>query len=201
MFETSQNLKNRDFGAEKTLNFAWKHRFPSNFFPETHPAPIWSGLGAPRCGPKTTPPKIRNFRDFRALVKHLESVRGLQKSQKSRFRSGKTLICAWKNIFPSNVFPETYPAPIWSGLGAPRCGPKTTPPKIRNFSDFSVISTKIRRLTPVTGLSYCNYNGSPQNLTAPVLEMLTSDFALTTYTDPEFDGEFSNEHEIFIKNL
>ena len=44
-------------------------------------------------------------------------------------------------------------------------------------------------------------NGCPQNFKVPVLENLTSDFAGPSYIDPEFDVEFSNEHEIFIKNL
>ena len=43
--------------------------------------------------------------------------------------------------------------------------------------------------------------GCPQNFKPSVLENLTSDFAGPSYIDPEFDVEFSNEHEIFIKNL
>ena len=55
------NLVNLDFETKTLQFFRAKHRFPSNFGPRTYPAPIWNGLGAPRCGPKTTTPKIRNF--------------------------------------------------------------------------------------------------------------------------------------------
>ena len=99
--------------------------------------------------------------------------------------------------FPLNFARKHIPHPfgaIWVRLGA---APKLPPRKFENF----VIFIEIRHQTPLTGRPRYNCNRAPQNSTVPVLEICTSDFARKGYTDPEFDVEFSNENENFIKNL